>query len=187
MPVRNFKQAKQWDSIMKARAVLNNSVSKSIRSSYAVQLIDTEEIVEKKELEKKVEEKSNSVFGNIEDDNICDWLSKINIIRDVLSGSEGRLAELSDKISEIDKEIIDIQHYIEFGKFNCYQGWMCFKMLQNTLKERRKYKNELSVLHMIKQCKFDLNSITALSQAIADVENKCYTPRAFPELFRSGK
>lgn len=111
MPVRDFKQAKQWDSIMKARAVLNNSVSKSIRSGYAVQLIDTEEIVEKKELEKKVEEKSNSVFRNIEDDNIHDWLSKINIIRDVLSGSEGRSAELSDKISEIDKEIIDIQHY----------------------------------------------------------------------------
>ena len=40
---------------------------------------------------------------------------------------------------------------------------------------------------MIKQCKFDMTSISALSQTISDAKNKCYTPRAFPELFRSGK
>ena len=105
----------------------------------------------------------------------------------VLSGSDTRKDELVAKLSEIDKEIVDIQHYIEFGKFNCYQGWMCFKMLQNTLRQRRKYKNEIAVLNLIKQCKFDKSSLEALSTTIADIQNKCYRPRAFPELFRANE
>lgn len=183
VPIRSFKHAKQWDSILKAKSVLDNSISKSIRNSYAVQLVDTEEIIEKEDLSKQNE----LIFREIEDDKISDWLSKINTIKDVLSGSDSRVCELTEKLSEVDKEIVDVQHYIEFGKFNCYQGWMCFKMLQNMLKQRRKYKNEISVLNMIKQCKFDMTSISALSQTISDAKNKCYTPRAFPELFRSGK
>ena len=47
VPIRSFKHAKQWDSILKAKSVLDNSISKSIRNSYAVQLVDTEEIIEK--------------------------------------------------------------------------------------------------------------------------------------------
>ena len=57
---------------------------------------------------------------------------------DILSNSNERKEMLTLKLSDIDKEIVDIQHYIEFGKFNCYQGWMCFKMLQNALQQRRK-------------------------------------------------
>ena len=183
VPIRSFKQATQWDSVLKANSILNNSLPKTIRNDYAVQLIDTEHIVEKKDMTVQKE----LCFRNIEDDNISDWLDKINKIRDVLSGSDVRQTELSEKLSGIDKEIVDIEHYIEFGKFNAYQGWMCFKMLQNLLKQRRKIKNEQQVLNLIKQCKISGDSIAALAQVISDIQNKCYTPRAFPELFRSGK
>ena len=123
-------------------------------------------------------------FRAIDDGNIDDWLEKVNTIMNILSGSNTRKDGLVAKLSEIDKEIVDIQHYIEFGKFNCYQGWMCFKMLQNTLRQRRKYKNEIAVLNLIKQCKLDKSSLEDLSTTIADIQNKCYRPRAFPELFR---
>lgn len=177
--IRSFKQAQQWDSQIKAHSVLNNSLAKSIRNNFAVQLIDTENIIEKDDLSKQKE----LCFRAIDDGNIDSWLEKVNTIMDVLSGSDTRKEELVSKLSEVDKEIVDIQHYIEFGKFNCYQGWMCFKMLQNTLQQRRKYKNEIAVLNLIKQCKFDRSSIEALSTTIADIQNKCYRPRAFPELF----
>lgn len=179
VPIRSFKQAQQWDSQQKAHSVLNNSLNKSIRSNYAVQLIDTENIVEKDDMSKQRE----ICFRALEDSNIEEWLNKINIVMDALSGSDTRKNELLEKLSEIDKEIVDIEHYIEFGKFNCYQGWMCFKMLQNTLQQRRKYKNEIAVLNLIKQCKFNKESLEALSSTVADIQNKCYRPRAFPELF----
>lgn len=183
VPIRSFKQATQWDSIVKANGVLNNSITKNIRRDYAVHLIDTEKTVEKEDLTVQ----SGLCFRNITDDNINEWLSKINAIMESMSGSDARQQELNGKLSNIDKEIVDAEHYIEFGKFNAYQGWMCFKMLQNLLKQRRKYKNEMQVLNLIRQCRFDRSSLSALSQNISDIQNKCYTPRAFPELFRSGK
>ena len=183
VPIRSFSKATQWDSIVKANGILNNSIAKNIRSGYAVQLVDTEKTVVKE----NTDVQNDICFRNILDDSIEEWLSKINTIIDVMSGSDARQQELNGKLSEIDKEIVDVEHYIEFGKFNAYQGWMCFKMLQNLLKQRRKYKNEIQVLNLIRQCRFDRNSLTVLVQTISDIQNKCYTPRAFPELFRSGK
>ena len=36
VPIRSFKKATQWDSVMKANSILNNSVPKTIRKDYAV-------------------------------------------------------------------------------------------------------------------------------------------------------
>ena len=180
VPVRSSKQAQTWDSILKAKSILQNSIAKNVRDAYAVQYIETDEPIVKEDLSQH----SELVFREIENDNIHDWQLKVNSIKDVISCSEIRLTELLEKLSEVDKGIVDVQHYIEFGKFNCYQGWMCFKMLQNMLRQRRKYKNEISVLNMIKQSKFNSDSISSLLDMISDVTNKRYTPRAFPELFR---
>lgn len=101
VPIRSFKQATQWDSVSKANSILNNSLPKTIRKDYAVQLINTEHIVEKKDMTVQKE----LCFKNIEDDNISDWLDKINQIKEVLSGSDVRQSELSEKLSGIDKEM----------------------------------------------------------------------------------
>lgn len=183
VPIRSFKKATQWDSILKANGVLNNSITKKIRNNYAVQLIDTAKTVEKEDMSVQ----NDLCSRKITDDNIDEWLSKINTIMDVMSGSDTRQQELGVKLSDADKGIEDIKHYIEFGNFNAYQGWMCFKMLQNLLRQRRKYKNEMQVLNLIKQCKFDRESLISLSQKISDIQNKCYAPRTFSELFRNGK
>lgn len=183
VPVSSFKEAQQWDSQIKANSVLYNSVAKAIRTNYFVKLIETEKIVVKEELNKQKE----LCKREIADDNIDDWIGKINTIIDILSNSNERKEILTLKLSDIDKEIVDIQHYIEFGKFNCYQGWMCFKMLQNALQQRRKYKNEISVLNLIKECKVDKTSLESLFVKISDIRNKCYRPRKFPELFNRNK
>lgn len=183
VPIKSFKNAMKLDSIAKANSILNNSIAKNIRSRYAVQFIDTDNIVEKENMGVQ----NDICYRNIIDDNIDEWILKINTIIDVLSGSDARNRELNIKLSDIDKEIVDVEHYIEFGKFNAYQGWMCFKMLQNLLKQRRKYKNEMQVISLIKQLRFDKNSLTELSQKISDIRNKYYTPRAIPELFRCEK
>lgn len=86
VPVRSFKQAQQWDSQVKAHSILNNSLAKSIRNNYAVQLIDTENIIEKDDMSKQKE----LCFRAIDDGNIDDWLEKVNTIMNVLSGSDTR-------------------------------------------------------------------------------------------------
>ena len=179
VPVRSCKYAEQWDTLAKANGVLHNSIAKNIRENYQVRYLETGKIVDKG----NINAQRKLCSKEITDDNIGQWLSKINAIVDILSGSDVRQHELNTHLSEVDKEIVDVEHYIEFGKFNAYQGWLCFKMLQNLLKQRRKYKDEIQVLNLIKQCKIDKNSMSKLAQNISNIQNKCYSPRAIPELF----
>lgn len=180
--IRDYKKATQFDSITKANSILNNSVPKSYRGNYAVQFLETEKAVEKDE------DKAREIcFKPIDDGNIDEWETKVKGIIDVFSNLDGRENKLNIELSNVDKQIVDIEHYIEFGKFNCYQGWLCFKMLQNLLQQRRKYKNELEVLAMMRQCTIQQDSLKKLANNISEITNKCYRPRAFPELFRSGK
>ena len=183
VPIRDFKKATKWDSIAKASNILNNAISKSIRNKLAIQYIDTDSTVEKRN---KSLQSSLCSYGII-DDNINNWLSEINAIIEIMSDSIPRQQELNAKLSNIDKEIVDIEHYIEFGngKFNAYEGWKCFKMLQNLLVQRRKYKNELQALNLIGQCQFNRDSLIALSKEVSNIKNKHYIPRALPGLFKS--
>ena len=96
---------------------------------------------------------------------------------------EERKNKLSGDLSNIDKEITDIQHYIEFGNFNAYQGWLAFSMLRHRLKKRRKIKNEFQILSQIGECKINSAMVNDIQAAIHKINNKSYTPRVLPELF----
>lgn len=192
VPVRSKQQAEVFTTAKKAKSILNNAVPKIIRKAYKIQYLETGEIIgnqvpQEHNNTEAQDKKHEVIIQTIEDDNIKDWISKISEIEMLMSGSEQRLEELYAKLSDIDKKVVDVQHYIELAdKFNAYQGWQCFKMLRDLLLQRRKYKNEIAVLNMIKQCKFDTTSIRALSHAIAEMNNRTYSPRAIPDLFKEG-
>lgn len=185
VPVRSFKQALRWEDPGRAESVLQNSVAKSIRKNYSVrECSETEtEMVEKNDLQNKIE----LIYSAPEDDDVQEWLSKLASVTDVLSNTEARISGAVDKLSKVDKEISDIQHYIEFGQFNCYQGWLCFKILQNKLRQRRKYKNEISVLNIIRHSRIDTEGLSSLSKTISDSRKKVYSPRVLTELFKDLK
>lgn len=180
VPVRSFKYAAQWEDPVKANKVLHNSIAKNIRKDYSVRFVETTKAVEKNNLSVQ----QDICFRNISDDNVSKWLFKINAIKEMLSESDTSRQELNERLSNIDKEIVDVEHYIEFGNFNAYQGWLCFKMLQNLLKQRRSLKDEIYILSQIEKCRFDTESLSSLSQSISDIQNKCYIPRIHPELFK---
>lgn len=180
VPVRSLKYATQWEDPVKANKVLHNSITKNIRKDYSVRFVETTKAVEKNNLSVQ----HDICFRNISDDNVNKWLFKINAIKEMLSGSDTNRQELNERLSNIDKEIVDVEHYIEFGNFNAYQGWLCFKMLQNLLKQRRGLKDEIYILSQIEKCRFDTESLSSLSQSISDIQNKRYIPRIHPELFK---
>lgn len=191
VPVRSKQKAEVFLTAKKAKSILNNAVPKNIRRAYKIQYLETGEIINGNPLNTSKpdvkKEKAESITQVIEDDNIKEWLAKISEVETLMTGSDQRLEDLYTKLSDVDKKIVDVQHYIELGtKFNAYQGWQCFKMMRELLLQRRKYKNEISVLNMIKQCKFDATSIKALSQAITDMSKRTYSPRAIPDLFKEG-
>ena len=180
VPIKGEKYAFKWDDRQKAVNIHKSSLSKKIRPMYSVEYRnDSDAIVNKKNLEQQSQITSAKFEGNA----IDKLESMLQSVVAIIGGVDERFDELCDKLSEVDKKIVDIEHYIEFGKFNCYQGWICFKILQNLLQQRRQYKNEMEVINKIRCCKIESKEVDILKASIEQIKFKKYTPRAFKELF----
>lgn len=52
-------------------------------------------------------------------------------------------SKLSNELSISDQKVADIQHYIESRNLNAVEGFKAYKLLQETLKERRVIKHKM--------------------------------------------
>lgn len=91
---------------------------------------------------------------------------------------------LTDKLSKIDQEISDIQHYIEFNNLDAYKGFKAYKLLQETLIRRREIKNELLKIQIFTETTVSDLFNGRLEQRINGIQNRTYTPRVLTELFK---
>lgn len=73
--------------------------------------------------------------------------------------------ELSAQLSELDKELTDMDHFIEFNKFSASEGYMILKMRKDILEERREVKTQIHL------------------QQIKEGRAARYHPRVLKELF----
>lgn len=189
VPVRNASFAERFEQRCKAANVLKNAIGKNIRSRYKV--IDVEE--EMAHARPTVREvngstNKNQVVKTIASEEPAEsqtekWVSCAETLTEFVMDAEKRKEELVGLLSEVDKEITDINHYIEFGKFNAYQGWLAFTMLQNRLRKRRKIKDELSVINQLGECKITSDMMINIKNAIAELGNRKYAPRVLTQLF----
>lgn len=103
-------------------------------------------------------------------------------IRELSSLCELRTAAAVSRVSMSDKELTDVYHYIEFGKFNAAQGYNACRMLQDVLKKRRIAKNEAEAM-------LSLSSVIngPLKKAISNAPHKQYVPRVRKDLFPDKK
>lgn len=189
VPVRNASFAERFEQRCKAANVLKNAIGKNIRSKYKVVDIE-EETAPIMPTVREVNSTSNKdqVVKTIASEKPAEsqtekWVSGAETLTEFVMDAEKRKEELVGLLSEVDKEISDINHYIEFGKFNAYQGWLAFTMLQNRLKKRRKIKDELSVINQLGECKITSDMMIDIKNAIAELGNRKYAPRVLTQLF----
>ena len=96
--------------------------------------------------------------------------------------SEDNKLSLSNKLSELDRKVIDIEHAIEFNRANVVEGYKYYKLLHDTLVERRKCKNDLQKIQVIDSA-LSFTKATSLVGKLNDLSVKVYTPRVLNELF----
>lgn len=181
--VKGEKYALQFQSADNALKILYNSVPKTIRDNFGVEEIQIEDVKTTNDMSVV----KSIINKNIIDDEIASWLSKVDAFVGLAESVETRIEELVELLSTTDKEICDIQHFIEFGKLNAYQGWLATSMLQNRLRQRRKFKDELAALNLIKSCKIESKSIENLHKAVDGLGERKYSPRVLSELFPDAK
>lgn len=177
--VTDTKLALQFQTAGKAKNYLGNSFPAKMRDEFRVERVLINEIRTTKD--KKVLE--SMIRPENMDDEIASWMDQVDDLIGFVKSIEARILELEDLISCADQEICDVQHYIEFGTFNAYQGYLATRLLQSKLRQRRKYKDEFATLNQIKSCKIDVNSIMNLYTVIEGLNDRKYTPRVLWELF----
>lgn len=188
VPVRNQTLGDVWESREKAKNILNNCVNKNLRSRYHV--IDINEKSSHNSSKVKEENKTQktnyvNLTIDIDENHITEWSDRIEQISDIIQGTDERKEKLSIALSDVDKEILDIHHYIEWGKFNAYQGYLAFKMLKERLERRRRIKDELWILTQLGECKVSTSTLEDMKANIANLKKRIYQPRILLELFES--
>lgn len=193
VPVRNENLADVWEERYKAQNILKNGLNKKDKKRFHI--IELDIGITEKNKEPTVAE-VNSEKANlhmetvkeiseqeISDNQIEKWQDGLEKFTAFVQDSETRKAELIELMSNIDKEVVDIEHYIELSNLNACQGFLAYKMLRNRLRKRRKIKNELQVLSQLGNCKIDSTMMKDVQDAIKLLEHKKYTPRVLVDLF----
>lgn len=169
----------------KAEKVLKNNLTPKKRKLYRVVEEDVGFTVvkhpEQDQAEQPKEERKPEQL--ILSPQIEELRKKIEGVKKFIDDAENRRSELSDLLSNTDKEITDIQHYIEFSDINGEDIASTYNMLKTRLKNRRQIKNELSVLRQLAECKMDASMFGDLLTVISDLDNKTYVPRVLTSLF----
>lgn len=106
-------------------------------------------------------------------------------VEEVAIRLRNRVTELRSELSTIDKEISDINHYIEFNSLNASQGYKMAKMLKDRFVRRRSVKHELEVLDKVITMQICTISSGKARNTIEKIPDKKYTPRVLKELFKS--
>ena len=172
-----------WDSQPAAETVFKSNLSKLIKSkgvtvkSVALQMVCSEpketpkKVVEEPILEPKPEFGSSKYIISV----LSEAVAKLNC----------RHLELSDELSTYDRKVTDIEHYIEFnvGKLNARDGYKAYKLLQDVLVERRKVKDELQILQVVKDKMALPEDIENIHERVKELEGRKYEPRELKYLF----
>lgn len=173
-------QANEFDEI-KAKNVLRYQIPRIHRDKFYIS--EVEDIKSDSECEYTNDIKDEQIESIEVSDEIHSWLNKIDDIKKIVKESNKRKELLSAEHSMLEKEKLDLEHHIEFGKFNACEGYKATAMLQKRLKRRRKVKDELIAIGHLLNKMPDLQEIEHIERAINGLDSRLYTPRVLQELF----
>lgn len=175
IPVKNKADAKRFPTKSNAQNMLQSSVPKILKRTYSWNLEEIEEV----EISNSTT-KVNTQYTHVD---IDDLKESINSLSGKLSTLKGNKEWLLEEESNLDKQISDILHFLEFNTFSACEGYKLCKALKELRLKRREVKNELEIINILNchTCNNIANGNT--NKAISGISNKHYTPRVLTELF----
>lgn len=113
----------------------------------------------------------------------------ISVLSDAVAKLNCRHVSLVEEESKYDRQRTDVEHYIELnaGKLNAYEGYQAYKMLQDVLLKRRKVKDELQIIQVVRDKMAFPDDIANIDSKVKELESRHYEPREFKHLFEGGK
>lgn len=172
--------AEHWSDQCKATNVLNNAIHRQIRKRYKVLAIeeptfDSEEEIQEVRLEREPIE--------IDDSQLDAYFNSIQAAGAMLEDIEAKIAFYRQELSEVDKEISDITHFIEMKNLDLYRAWKTVMLLKQALRKRRKIKDKILILSTLNKDKEVCIKIKEMKKMLDGLENRQYAPRVLTNLF----
>lgn len=195
VPVNRMSHAERFDNFDKAERIRRCAIGKKLKNSYYAVAIEEKELPkpqqerkEQREATKAVEQPKQKREESIDLEKVLHGDIENQIVHLLMCAEQllSRKGDLTEQQSNLDKEISDLQHYVEQKKLNAYQGFLVYKRLQDVLVRRRTVKNELMVLSIIEECRMDTGSISTAIARLEGMNNRIYTPRILSDLFEQG-
>lgn len=129
--------------------------------------------------EPQIQTEKNATDNTVEVPNV-DYVTLLESVSILKENKKGCLTSLNGKLSDISQEIVDLEHYIEFSKLNACEAYHAYKMLQDTLKERRKIKDTITAAQSL----YENCDVDKLSSCNEYLHNRTYNPRKLTSLFK---
>ena len=111
--------------------------------------------------------------SDIEPD-ISDDLDTIKLFADIVQDSAEREESLLAQLSKVDRELSDIEHFIEFVDLNGVDGFKIYKKMQSIRQIRREIKHRLKIVQTINSQSIDPEVLKRLVKGFGNIY---YKPR----------
>lgn len=113
----------------------------------------------------------------------------VYVLKEVIQSHD----KVFQRIGSVEKEITDVEHFIENENFNIVQGYYYAKTLQKLRQERRQLKNEMETLKILNNNiskTINISHFENLNKQIKEkdkkvqqlVKNKVYVPRKLTDI-----
>ena len=163
-----------------ADAIFNNSLTKALKLVFHVEKYDKPPDQVKQVTKEELNKNTRKVVIS---ENVQRWLDKVSELNGFRNDATKRKKELCKQLSDVDKELSDLNHYIEFCNLNAAQGYKAYKMVKERRIKRRYIKNELAVVNKILENKLSDSITEDIGKVIRGLDERIYTPRILNELF----
>ena len=157
----NSDDAYMWSLKTSAENVLADARNRSSNSSHAS--IDNSYKVEPVYI----------YVSDIEPD-ISNDLDTIKLFADIVQDSAEREESLLAQLSKVDRELSDIEHFIEFVDLNGVDGFKIYKKMQSIRQIRREIKHRLKIVQTINSQSIDPEVLKRLVKGFGNIY---YKPR----------
>lgn len=176
MNVKNEDEAFKFDSCVSASRVAKNCLGKSFDyNNYLPIMCGTKEVIKNGVVNKNY---LKSEYLNDIQDKIY---SAISFINDAYMEE----SSLQTRLKEVDKKIIDVEHYIEFSNLNAADGYKIYKIIKKLRVERREIKDKLAVIDSMKQNNICSEGLCKVFGVVNGLDERVYCPRTADNIFDS--
>lgn len=186
--VSNLALADTYQTQKSATNVMLNSLPKPLSRLYYVAKIENGKVIRcnVSRPDKPIKQKTESLYVSQQDLNSSEWCKNFIGLDEVFEKALKRGSKVAQELSDIDLDVSDIIHYIEFSTLDVFSGYLAYKMLHDTLKKRRNLKNEHKIIDAINKNQIVANNIIQILQAIEECKSQVYVPRKNSALFEKG-